>query len=494
VILPKLLPKLADLADIVIFFNLIYRKRPKIMLKVKDIEMVVKEPSALLTIREDATAAEAAKKMNDNQVGCLLVLDTNGKFTGILSERDLLSKMLAVSLPAESTLVKNIASTDVITCTRDTKVAKIQQLMTEHQIRHIPIVENNIPVGIISSRDIIAYLVHNNTAMKAAAEQLKILSAKLKGMDLHDLYDMMINEVPGTFEADSAIMCFTQEGSSEVTVYRKGCTVAENELAKPKEIIQLSHSWTICGELCEACEKIGGCAPRIIIPLRIHKQYSGIDDGKVNLHGFLCMCQLNQNSIQTKELQLYKASLLQEMLSLHITSAKLFNNYQNASHESIIDPLTNVGSRSLLEKMLKIEYARGVRYKRSFSVAIIGIDHFKKINVIEGQETGDNIVLQQIGKTISQHTRKVDLVGRYNKNKFVLLLPETKKDGAKILISRLQKLVKNIPVPEIKSVTISGGITEWNGLPEDTIENILERTKTSLLEAHHSGGNCLVTT
>jgi diguanylate cyclase (GGDEF)-like protein len=462
------------------------------MLTVRDIEMTTKEPRNLLTIKENATSAEAAKKMSDNQVGCLLVLNANNNFTGILSERDLLCKMFAASLSADSTLVKDIASTKVITCTRDTEITKVQQLMTEHQIRHIPILENNIPVGIISSRDIIAHLIYHNTAMKVAVEQLGILSAKLKGMDLQDLYNMMVNEVPETFNADSAIMCFAQEGSSDVTVYRKGCTIAEKELAKPQEIINISqNSWTICGKICATCEKIGGYAPRIIIPLRIHKQYSGTDDNQVNLYGFLCMCQMNQRSIQPEELQLHKAPLLQEILSLHVTSAQLFHNYQRARHEGEgIDPLTNVGTRSLLEKMLKIEHARAVRYKRSFSVALIDIDQLKRVNDTIGRTAGDT-VLQQIGKTISQHARKVDLVGRYDEDEFVLLLPETKKDGAKILLSRLQEFVKNIPAPEF--VTISGGITEWHGLPEDTIENILERTKTALQEAKRGGGNCLVT-
>ncbi len=463
------------------------------MPKVKDVKKTVKESDKLLTIKENAPATEAAMIMSKNQVGCLLVLDENEKFIGVLSERDMLSRMLAKSLSADDIPVGNIMSADVVSCTKDTDIGKAEQLMDDNRIRHLPIIENGIPIGMISSRDIIAYLIHTNKAMKAAAEQLHILSARLRGLDMEDLYKMMLNEVPESFDADSAIMCFAKKGSKDLSVFRKGCTVDEKELAGPKEIIKLAqNSWTICGEICDACQKVGGSAPRVVIPLRISKQYSDDENGQVDLQGFLCMCQLNQHSAQSKELQLHKASLLQEILGLHITNAKLYENYQNARKESQIDPLTDISTKFLLDKMLKIEHARAVRYKHEFSIALINVDKLRQINDSADRKTGD-IVLQKIVKIISDNMRKIDLIGRLAEDEFVILMPETKLSGAEILLSRLQEQAKSISVPKVKSVvTTSCGLSEWHGSADDTIENILERAKTSLQQAKQNGGNQMV--
>lgn len=462
------------------------------MAKIKDVENTVKEESKLLTITEDSTATEASIIMSKNNIGCLVVLNEDGKFSGILSERDLLGQTVAKSLSADDVVVKDIMTPNVISCTRDTDVGQAEKLMDEHRIRHLPIVEDGEAVGMISSRDIIAYLIRSNKAMKAAAEQLQVLSARLKGLDTKDLYNMMLNEVPESFEADSAIVCLTEEGSSKLNVYRKGCTVGERELDGPEEIIQLSQNgWVICGEICEACQKVGGYAPRVVIPLHISKQYCDNENGQVKLKGFLCMCQLNQHATQSKELQLHKASLMQEILGLHITNATLYENYQKAKEDSQIDPLTDVSTRVLLDKMLKIEHARAVRYKRNFSIALIDVNGLNQINDSAGHEAGD-IVLKEIGKIISDNMRNVDVIGRFAEDKFVLLMPETPVDGAEILLGRLHEQIGDISVAKVESVSVSSGLAEWSGCGDDTMENILERAQAALHEAKETGHNCLV--
>jgi CBS domain-containing protein len=163
---------------------------------VKDIERVVKQPKRLLSIKENETAAEAAKKMTSNHVGCLVVLDTQGKFAGVLTERDMLAKVLATSLSPDNVLSRDIMTPNAIYCGTDTAMTDAEQLMAKHNIRHVPIVEEGVPVGMISSRDIIAYRLRSNKAMKAAAEQLAILSARLKGPDFNDILKLVIEEVP----------------------------------------------------------------------------------------------------------------------------------------------------------------------------------------------------------------------------------------------------------------------------------------------------------
>jgi len=422
---------------------------------VKDIGQVVNQPHKLLTIRENATVAEAAKKMSGNQVGCLVVFDRQDKFAGVLTERDMLAKVLtASSLSPDNIQVRDIMTAEPISCTPDTTVAKVEQLMAEHKIRHVPILENGLPIAMVSSRDLIAYQLHNNSAMKMAAEQLAMLSTGLKSLDF--------NECPHPQE--------------KLLDY-----------AKMKEISKNGH--VIAGKICTDCAGHGRQIANLVIPLNIHDHLENS-----NVPGFLCMCRFNPSNIDPEESQLYKASLLQEILSVNLTNAMLYRNYQEARRDSETDPLTSVGTRRVLEKVLKAECARAIRYYHSFSVAILDVDNLKQINDNQGHAAGDR-TLQQLAKIMQENLRETDIIiTRYGGDEFVLVMPETKLKGAKVLLERLRRQTKTISIPNIKSVTISTGLVEWNqGPPPDNAQTILERADTALYEAKRKGRNRVVT-
>jgi diguanylate cyclase (GGDEF)-like protein len=466
---------------------------------VKNIEQVVGQPRELLTIKENDTVAQAAKKMSDNQVGCLVVLDAQNKFAGVVTERDMLAKVVTKSLSPDSLSVRDIMTTDVISCTTDTPAAKVEQLMAEHKMRHVPIVEDGVPIGMVSSRDIIAYQLNSNEAMRDAAEQLAMLPTGLKSLDFEDVVALAINEVPKSFNADRAVLCFTQKDSSPPVIYRKGCPPAGAKLLNQEKIKQLSQNKRIvfgetCSEICNQCSTTGSRPSGLIIPLSICDQSNGTPDSSVTTHGFLCMCWLNPDSTGPEELLLYKASLLRDVLSVNLTNAKLYQNYQEARRDSETDPLTGLGTRRVLEKVLKAECARAARYNCCFSVAIVDVDNFKQINDTAGHAAGDN-VLRLLAKTMRRNVRMTDvIIARYGGDEFVLLMLETKLSGAKVLLERLRRHVKTISLPKIKSVTISCGLAKWNeGPPPDTAETILKRADDALYEAKHSGRNRVVT-
>jgi diguanylate cyclase (GGDEF)-like protein len=470
---------------------------------VKNIEQLVGQPHGLLTIKEGDSVAQAAKKMSDNQVGCLVVLDAQNKFAGVVTERDMLAKVMTKSLSPDSLSVRDIMTTDVISCDMDTPAVKVEQLMAEHRIRHIPIVENGVPIGMVSSRDIIAHQLDNNEAMRDAAEQLAMLPTGLKSLDFEDVVALAINEVPKSFNADRAVLCFTPKDSSSPVIYRKGFPPTRENLLSQEKIRQLSQNKRIvfgetcsgiCSEVCNQCGTSGNRSVRLIIPLSICDQSNGTADSGVTTHGFLCMCWLNLDSTGPEELLLYKASLLRDVLSVNLTNAKLYQNYQEARRDSETDPLTGLGTRRVLEKVLKAECARASRYNSSFSVAIVDVDNFKQINDNAGHVAGDN-VLRLLAKTMQHNIRATDIIiARYGGDEFVLLMLETKLSGAKVLLERLRRHVKTISLPKVKSVTISCGLAEWNGgPPPDTAETILKRADDALYEAKRSGRNRVVT-
>ena len=486
---------------------------------VKNIARVVKQPNELLTIRDNETVIQAAKKMSDNHVGCLIVLNAQSKFAGVVTERDMLAKVMTASLSPDELLVGDIMTTDVISCTTDTPIARIEQLMAENAIRHIPVIENGVPTGMISSRDIIAYQLNSNEAMKTAAEQLAMLPTGLKSLDFEDVVALAINDVPKSFNADHAVLCLTQEDSPIPIVYRKGGPLIQEKLLDPEKVRQLLQYEQIvfgktcdkiCNVLCRRCNTVGDQPIGIVIPLRICDQLNATTGGSTTGHGFLCMCWLNQDSAGPQELLLYKATLLRDVLSVNFANAKLYQNYQEARRESETDPLTGLGTRRVLEEALRVECARAERYNRRFSVAILDIDHFKQINDTAGHAAGDS-ALKLLADIMRQNLRMTDVViARYGGDEFVLLMLETKLTGAKVILERLRRHIhtislprvksftitraKSFTIPKIKSVTISCGLAEWSdGPPPDTAETILKRADDALYEAKNSGRDRVVT-
>jgi len=460
--------------------------------KINNIKQILEQPDNLLTISENSTATEATKKMNEYNVGCLVVLDSTGKFTGVLSERDMLVKILAESRCPDKILTKDIMSINPVFCKSDTTIAKVELLMAEHKIRHVPIVEKGIPIGMISSRDVIAYRLQSNKQMKNAAEQLAILLAKLKTHNLEDIIKLAINEAPQNFGSNWSALYLKPENNLSQNVYCNGCPLTGTDLEDPEIIKELSpDGWVICGKVCQKCEKQGAKAPRLVIPLSVHKNLIDGNETDLKRIGFLCMCRMNPSVAESEELQLYKASLLQEILNVNLTNARLYKEYHQVRIDSETDSLTGVGTRRVLERKLKKELSRSNRYNRDFCVAMFDADGFKEINDAFGHTAGDK-VLRQLALCMQQSVRTIDTLTRYGGDEFVLLMPETKLEGAAKLLERIRVKIESSLITQGQTITISCGVTQAPQSPDETIQKILKRTDKALYEAKHSGKNRIV--
>ncbi|MGC9453628.1 MAG: CBS domain-containing protein [Phycisphaerae bacterium] len=137
------------------------------MSKVKSIDRIAGSQAGLLTIRENVKVAEAARMMSTGHVGCLLVVNAYRQLVGILSERDILRDVVAKAADPMDLTVGDIMRTNVVSCRMDTSITQAQKLMAKHRIRHLPILEGDDPVGMVSSRDIHA---HKLAVTEALAE------------------------------------------------------------------------------------------------------------------------------------------------------------------------------------------------------------------------------------------------------------------------------------------------------------------------------------
>lgn len=113
-----------------------------------------KKGSSVATIDADASVLDAARLMNERHIGALVVTG-HDKVIGIFTERDILNRVVAAESSPTKTLVKDVMSTPVACCRRNTTEAECRAVMRKKRIRHLTVVEEGRLVGIISIGDII---------------------------------------------------------------------------------------------------------------------------------------------------------------------------------------------------------------------------------------------------------------------------------------------------------------------------------------------------
>jgi CBS domain-containing protein len=126
--------------------------------------------SAVATVASDATLAEAAAQLAAQRIGALVVVDSAGGVSGIVSERDLVQCLAARGESALGESVAAAMTSDVVTVTRDAPVLSALSIMTERRIRHLPVVEGGRLAGIVSIGDLVK---HRLARIEAEADAMR---------------------------------------------------------------------------------------------------------------------------------------------------------------------------------------------------------------------------------------------------------------------------------------------------------------------------------
>jgi CBS domain-containing protein len=109
-------------------------------------------------ISSNATVHEAAQKMTQNHIGCLIVV--NETLEGIVTERDILNKIVATGRDPKQVNISEIMTKNVITISPDQDIEVACELMAKHRIKRLPVVLGDEVLGIITSTDVVAILSH----------------------------------------------------------------------------------------------------------------------------------------------------------------------------------------------------------------------------------------------------------------------------------------------------------------------------------------------
>ena len=169
--------------------------------------------------------------------------------------------------------------------------------------------------------------------------------------------------------------------------------------------------------------------------------------------------------------------------------------YQKSLEEQALklaktDVLTGLSNRLEIDSVLSGEIERLKRFPRAFSIIMLDIDHFKRVNDHYGHIAGDHC-LQQIASILKLNSRSIDTVGRWGGEEFLIICPETDLKGTEKLAEKLRTKIAEHDFSQVGKITCSFGVTSF--FAGDTLESIVDRADQALYQAKDAGRNKVMT-
>jgi len=159
---------------------------------------------------------------------------------------------------------------------------------------------------------------------------------------------------------------------------------------------------------------------------------------------------------------------------------------------AVVDALTQLYSRRHFDTQIASAIEQAERTWKPFSLVLVDIDHFKRVNDTYGHTAGD-MILEGVAKRMKSVLRKYDTGYRYGGEELVLLLPGTEKDGAATIAERLRDRIRRRKFRSdgsLVSITISLGVAQYE--PNDTAQSLFERADQCLYAAKEGGRDQVV--
>ncbi len=158
---------------------------------------------------------------------------------------------------------------------------------------------------------------------------------------------------------------------------------------------------------------------------------------------------------------------------------------------ALTDPLTRIGNRATFDLSMQQAMARSRRHHSPYSLLLIDLDHFKRVNDIHGHQAGDHI-LQQVALAIKKSARDTDICCRYGGEEFAVILPDTAAEEADILAHRIHCTIAGVSrrLPhEHQPVTVSIGIGSSTRFNHGDVDLMIEQADQALYRAKRNGRN-----
>jgi diguanylate cyclase (GGDEF)-like protein len=213
----------------------------------------------------------------------------------------------------------------------------------------------------------------------------------------------------------------------------------------------------------------------------------------LGLSALLSQLQDKQNELEITNQSLNDLNLtLEARVGQRTAELKTLN--EQLAHLALTDALTALPNRRSFFELANREIDRCKRHGRQMALAMLDIDHFKRINDRYGHQAGDG-VLQQVAVLVRGAIRASDTVARYGGEEFVLLMPETDLKGAAELVEQLRQVLRSGEIQtgrEIVRITGSFGVTALSERDDD-LDRLLRRADKALYAAKAGGRDRTVT-
>ncbi|MBF0228900.1 MAG: diguanylate cyclase [Desulfamplus sp.] len=153
---------------------------------------------------------------------------------------------------------------------------------------------------------------------------------------------------------------------------------------------------------------------------------------------------------------------------------------------AITDRLTGISNRLKLDEVFENERIRSERYEFEFSVILMDIDYFKRVNDTHGHQVGDS-VLVEMADLLKQNLRKVDMPGRWGGEEFLIICPEINGEHGCHTAERLRIAIDSFNFSVVGKVTASFGVTAYQ--KGDDVKTMMARADAALYRAKEKGRN-----
>lgn len=214
-----------------------------------------------------------------------------------------------------------------------------------------------------------------------------------------------------------------------------------------------------------------------VVTHRLENMIANLDEYKTS-HDHFIKSNLDKMKLLNKQLNHSRSDINQ-----------LTSQLEKQQHIAETDNLTSLPNRYAFQRKIHEESIRWRRYRNPLSLAMVDVDHFKKVNDTFGHSSGDSL-LEQLASILRTESRRTDFVARYGGEEFIIILPETHINQATKAINIIRQKIAATQFKldqEDRKITVSIGVAEFED--DDEIEQVINRADTALYRAKEKGRN-----
>ena len=334
-------------------------------------------------------------------------------------------------------------------------------------------------------------IIESEIKARKAAQALQEIALSINSsLNSDQILSMALSQIDRVISYDSASIALIKQGFLELQLIRgfkkpeiiQGYKVPLDN--SPNKVVIEKKEPVIFPDIQEAFPKYKDAPHNQIKSVLLIPMFN-----KNKVIGTLNLDSNELNHFKEEDIPVARAFAAQVAIALENSTL-----FEKMSQLAIRDPLTGIFNRRHFIESAMIEFKRTKRHKRPFSIILIDIDHFKKVNDTFGHLTGDQ-VLELVTKDCQNVLREGDVFGRYGGEEFAILLPETQLQESLEVAERVREVIEKNTVDygsrQIK-ITASLGVAAWYERCK-SIESLLSLADQALYLAKAEGRNCVRT-